>query len=367
MARHCLSLLSGGLDSLLVLRLMVLAGLKVTAVHSVNTFQGTQKLKEKKEGLRQTALSLGAADIVFPDITDEVVEVTKRPQHGYGKHMNACIDCRMRTVKAGFAVMQELGADFIVSGEVTGQRPMSQRRDAIELADREFAAMGVGGLLLRPLCAKLLPKTIPETEGWVTTDCLFDISGRGRDRQMALAEEIGIRDYPIPAGGCLLTDPAFAERLAVMTRYNPEWTKDDAELLKIGRHYQISAETKIVASRCEEENYRLRDLATPDDRLYIAKDRPGAIVMLRGGKTPEAEAIAAGLAVHYSKMRGDGRATIESWRVENDDVDKQDFVAELCDPDAARGLERSLTGGNSLKVMRAAASKRNQRQHTDNA
>lgn len=353
MPKTCIALFSGGLDSLLVIRLMAIQGLNVVALNSVNCFHGTSRIEEKKRTLRETALAAGARDIVFPDITGAVVELTKHPRHGYGRHLNACIDCRLHTVRTGFRVMRETGADFVVSGEVVGQRPMSQRRDAIALANREIAAWGHDGLFLRPLCAKLVPQTIPEQKGWVDPQYLYDISGRGRERQMALADELGITDYPTPAGGCLLTDPGFGNRLAVLARYTPDWTATDAELLKIGRPFQITPETRVVVSRCEEENYRLRDLSTPDDLFFINAERNGAVVMLRGAKGPEAEALAAGLAVYYSKMREEGRARVETWHIDGGkDVPAGEFEAVVTMPDDVRAMENELTGGNSLKLMR---------------
>ena len=354
MSRSCIVLLSGGLDSLLAVRLMTMQGLRVTALHTVNCFHGVQKIEEKKIRLREAALALGAEDIVFPDITDDIVALTKRPRHGYGKHLNACIDCRLRTVKAGFACMVERGADFVVSGEVVGQRPMSQRRDAIGLANREIASWGFEGLFVRPLCAKLLDRTIPEIEGWIDPALLYDISGRNRERQMALAEEIGLGDYPSPAGGCLLTDPGFSAKFAVLMRFKPEWGGDDIELLKTGRHFQISPDSRVIASRREEENFRLRELAVPGDRLYINAERNGAVVMLRGERTVEAEAAAAGVAVYYSKMREDGGARVCSWRIEGgEDIDFVEFEGRVVDPDILRKREREIAGANCLKEMRA--------------
>lgn len=358
MSKSCIVLLSGGLDSLLVLRLMVQQGLRVTALHSCNCFHGVQDIEEKKTRLQAKAMELGAAEIIFPNLSDAVVELTKHPRHGYGKHLNACIDCRLRTVREGFAAMQERGADFVVSGEVVGQRPMSQRRDAIRLADKEVAAWGFAGCFLRPLSARLLDKTVPELESWIDEECLFDYSGRGRDRQMALAETIGIGDFPSPGGGCLLTDPGFSQRLAVLIRFNPDWTSDDIELLKVGRPFQVTPDARVVASRCEEENLRLRALSRPDDRLYINRDRNGAVVMLRGAITPETEAFAAGLAVHYSKMRENGKANVESWRIENgEDADHRSSEAAVVHPDILRGLELQLAGADCLKRLRSGKQK----------
>lgn len=353
MTRSCIVLLSGGLDSLLAVRLMTMQGLRVIALHSVNCFHGVQRIEEKKEKLRRSALALGAEEIVFPDLTGEVVALTKRPRHGYGKHLNACIDCRLRTVAAGFACMREKGADFVVTGEVVGQRPMSQRRDAISLAGREVAKWGYEGLLLRPLCAKLLEKTVPEREGWVDGRYLYDISGRGREHQMALARELELGDYPAPAGGCLLTDPGFSAKFAVLMSFKPDWNSDDIELLKVGRHFQITPATRVVASRREEENYQLRDLSTPKDLFFINAERNGAVVMIRGEATAEAREMAAGLAVHYSKMRDAGEARVEAWRiVDGEDVIEGEFTAKAVDPDTLRDIERELAGADCLKRMR---------------
>lgn len=350
MARRCVVLLSGGLDSLLTLRLMTTQGLETIAMHAVNCFHGAQDIEVKKAALREKALRLGASDIVFPNLTEEVIAVTRRPRHGYGRHLNACIDCRLQTVRAGFRVMQERDASFVASGEVLGQRPMSQRRDAISLADREIASWGFPGLFLRPLSARLLERTVPETEGWVEERFLFDIRGRGRERQMALAEELGLGEYPSPAGGCLLTDPLFSQRLAILIRFKPDWTAEDVELLKVGRHFQIAPAIRIVASRNETENDRIESLARPGDRLYINNERNGAVTLARGDETPQAEIIAAGLAVYYSRMREAGSAQVACWRPGSEE--QRLFAAAAFDPEQARALEQSVAGSTSLKLLR---------------
>ncbi len=340
MSKHCIVLLSGGLDSLLVTRLMAVQGLRVTAMHTLNCFHSTQALAERQERLRADALRLGAEDIVFPDITDDVMALVRKPKHGYGKNLNPCIDCRLRTMREGFRLMVKLGADFVVTGEVVGQRPMSQRRDALGLANKEITAWGHAGLLLRPLCAKLLPETVPGREGWVDPAYLYDISGRGRDRQMALAEELEIGVYPAPAGGCLLTDPGFSDRLRKLMRCQPEWESNDVELLKVGRHYCLGAGVKAGASRRDEEKYMLRDLARPSDWFFINDEKNGAIVMLRGNRTGETERVAAGLAVHYSKMRETGAARVKAWSGDEEET----LDAAVVDPEEAREIERRFIG-----------------------
>ncbi len=353
MQKHAIVLLSGGLDSLLVLRLMARENLRVTALHTVNCFHGVGDIEGKKEKLRAKAQELGAADVLFPALSDDVVALTKAPRFGYGKHLNACIDCRLRTVRAGFDTMRALGADFVVSGEVVGQRPMSQRRDAMRLADREIASWGCGGLFLRPLSAALLEPTVPQREGWVPERALFGMSGRGREAQMALAEELGIGEYPSPGGGCLLTDPGFSWRLAVLMRFTPGWGAEDVELLKVGRHFQLAPGAKAVASRREEENYRLRALARPADRLFINAERNGAVVLLRGEQTPETEGAAAGLAVYYSRLREAGSARVASWRIAGEeDIDRAERVAAAVEPETLRAAEQALAGRDCVKKMR---------------
>lgn len=354
MKRSCIVLLSGGLDSLLSLKLMTMQGIEAVALHSVNCFHGTQRIADRKRAISEAAAALGAKTVVFPDITSDVIAVTKLPRHGYGRHLNACIDCRLRTLREGFAAMRAHGADFVVTGEVVGQRPMSQRKDAIALADRMVEQWGFPGRILRPLCAKLLGGTVPEREGWVDPELLFDISGRSRDRQMALAERVGLTSYPSPAGGCLLTDPGFSRRLAVLAAFTPEWGENDVELLKIGRHFQIAPDARVVVARREEENFRLRDVARPGDRLYINADRYGAIALLRGVRTAEGEAIAAGLAVYYSKMREVGRANVSYWHIENgEDVHRGECgVVGVFEPDCARRMELELAGDGLLKALR---------------
>ncbi len=348
MPRSCVVLLSGGLDSLLVLKLMVNQGLNVIAMHSINCFHSTEKTADLKERLTASAARLGATDIVFPDITEEVIACVRNPRYGYGKNLNPCIDCRLKTVETGFAVMQERGADFVVSGEVVGQRPMSQRRDAMGMADKIIAGWGYGGLFLRPLSAKLLPTTIPEKEGWINQDCLFSISGRGRYMQMELAEKLDLGEYPCPAGGCLLTDAGFSNRLADLIRFKPDWTARDAELLKVGRHFLLNENTRIIASRREEENYQLQELSRPEDILFINDEKNGAIVMLRGDCTPENKAIAAGMAVYFSKMREDGKARVEFWRGGPVGADKGMMEAIAVDPEKIRQQEQAMKASSSI-------------------
>lgn len=337
MAR-CVVLFSGGLDSTLALAMMVRQGVETIAFYADNCFHGGDP-EAHRQHLGDRAMALGAKDFVVRDLTDPLVELVKHPRYGRGRNMNPCLDCRIRTLAEGARIREEYGLDFVATGEVRGQRPMSQRREAMRLVDRHAADMGLDGLLLRPLCARLLDPTLPETNGWVDREQLGAMQGRGRQPQLALAAEYGITDYPSPAGGCLLTDPGYALRLRDLNEQQPDWTAHDAELLKIGRHFRPAPGWRIVASRRAEENEKMKTALPPGARVFVTDGRPGAMVALMheaasdGGDRTEAEAApddvhvadeshatrealeqtAAGLAVYYSKFRAEGRADVANW------------------------------------------------------
>ena len=205
--RKALVLLSGGLDSVLAVELLRRCGLDVTGITFTTPFFGSAKAEKAADML--------GIELLVADITSIHMKILKEPRFGYGRNLNPCIDCHTLMVKVAFEAMPEAGADFVATGEVLGERPKSQNRQALELVAR-FS--GAEDLLLRPLSAKLLPETRPETEGWVERDCLLDLSGRSRKRQMELAEEWGIEEYETPAGGCLLTDAGFSARLHALTQ-----------------------------------------------------------------------------------------------------------------------------------------------------
>jgi tRNA U34 2-thiouridine synthase MnmA/TrmU len=191
------------------------------------------------------------------NVSEEYLGVVKHPKHGYGSNMNPCIDCRIFMLKRAKDYMEESGAAFIVTGEVLGQRPMSQRKDAMRLIEKEAS---LEGLILRPLSAKVLPVTIPERERWVDREKLLKIQGRSRKPQIGLAEHYNIRDYPCPAGGCLLTDPGFAKRMKDLMMNEPNFSLNDVHLLKIGRQFRLSRGVKLVVGRNKEENQKIQTL-----------------------------------------------------------------------------------------------------------
>ena len=321
----CIVLFSGGLDSALALRLMAVQGVAVTAFYARNCFQGGgQEAAAREADLRRRALVLGAAGLEVRDLTGEVIELVKRPRYGLGRNMNPCLDCRLRTLREAAALRQEMNADFVATGEVIGQRPMSQRKDAMRTVLRHAKDWGLEGLLLRPLCAQLLEPTIPEERGWVDRSRLLGLSGRGRGPQMELAREWGITEFPSPAGGCLLTDPGYGARLRELNRARPAWTARDAELLKIGRHFRAAPGLRVVASRDAGENEALKTALPAGAVVCVTAERPGAMVALvdereDGARAEDADweaalAVARGLAVRYSRYREAGVADIGEWR-----------------------------------------------------
>jgi len=243
--------------------------------------------------------TLGIPLRVF-NVSEEYLSVVKHPKHGYGSNMNPCIDCRIFMLKRAKAYMEASGAAFIVTGEVLGQRPMSQRRDAMRLIEKEA---GLEGLILRPLSAKGLPVTIPEKEGWVDREKLLKIQGRSRKPQIELAGHYGIHDYPCPAGGCLLTDPGFAKRIKDLMAHNPDFSLNDVHLLKMGRHFRFSHGVKLIVGRNEEENQKIQTFAQGEDILLKVSSFPGPLSLLRGKLEQEDLEKAAAITAHYSKAK----------------------------------------------------------------
>lgn len=292
--RKALVLFSGGLDSVLAAELLRRCGVEVTAIAFTTPFFGSA-------GAEKAAGELGI-ELLVEDITGRHLEVLKDPRYGYGKNLNPCIDCHGLMVRVATELREGAGADFIATGEVLGERPKSQNRQALELV---ASLSGAGDLLLRPLSAQLLPETLPEREGWVERSCLLDLSGRSRRRQMDLAREWGIGEYETPAGGCLLTDASFSARLRELMARVPGFDGEDAELMKLGRH-AWNGSTLIVLGRRHEENLRLMELALPADMLLREKGNPGPSALLRAyprGASPNRKDIreAARLLGVYGK------------------------------------------------------------------
>ncbi|MFA5146545.1 MAG: hypothetical protein WC515_04135 [Candidatus Omnitrophota bacterium] len=300
MNRKALTLLSGGLDSILATKLMLEQGIAVEAINFLTVFC-TCTNKGCQHAATKAAETLGIPLKVL-NITEEYLGIIKNPKHGYGSNMNPCIDCRIFIFRKAKEYMKEVGASFIVTGEVLGERPMSQRRDAILLIEKEA---GLKGLIVRPLSAKLFAPTIPETEGIVDREKLLDISGRSRKPQIGLAKEFGINDYPCPAGGCLLTDPGFAKRIKDLMVHD-SLTLDNVRLLKFGRHFRLSPNVKLIIGRDEKENAILEAQVRPGDICLKLKDRQGPFSVLRGNADKTMIDHAASIVAHHTKFKKEG-------------------------------------------------------------
>jgi tRNA U34 2-thiouridine synthase MnmA/TrmU len=231
------------------------------------------------------------------DITNEMLSIIKKPRFGYGKGLNPCMDCHLLMCQKACEMREKEGYDFIITGEVLGQRPLSQTKQAMLKIQKECTC---GDYLLRPLSAKHLPPTIPEKEGWVKREALLDLKGRSRRFQMELAKEFGLKDYPSPAGGCLLTDVTFATRLKDLLAYQEDVAPRDLELLKVGRHFRLNPKTKAIVGRKEKENQILQGLLIHKDAKIKVIGYPGPLVLVPYGGDPEGIKLAAILAVAYS-------------------------------------------------------------------
>lgn len=270
-------LFSGGLDSLLALKLVQAQGIDIVPVRISTPFLK----REEIECVEPIDVPLG----------ESYLELVKRPKHGYGKRMNPCIDCRIEMYKVAKRVMGEVGASFVVTGEVLDQRPMSQNYMALKLIEREA---GLGGMVLRPLSAKLLEPTIAEIKGEVERDRLYGIRGRSRREQFELAKLFGVTRFKSPSGGCLLTDPSFSSRLKVLMDMNPGFGLKEVELLKVGRHFTFGG--WLVVGRNEEENSEMEKLAGEGEVLLRVEGYPGPTALLMGGGVE----VAARILARYS-------------------------------------------------------------------
>jgi len=235
---------------------------------------------------------------------DDFLEIIRNPRYGLGKNLNPCIDCRIYTFVKAKKLMEEMGASFIVTGEVAGQRPMSQRKDAMRLIDKRS---GCEGIVLRPLSAKVLPPTIPETQGLVDRERLLAVTGRSRKTQLALAHEWGLKGYSQPAGGCLLTDPGFAGRLRDLLDDRVDISKSDLKLLRMGRHIRLRPGLKIVVGRNEEENNRITDLAG-GATLFEPNGFPGPVILASGEPDPQEEILIGSILRRYVKESARGKS-----------------------------------------------------------
>jgi len=272
---------------------------EVTALHIKIGFAGT---KDTSEEMRRRA-EIAGADFRIVDVRESYIQdILFSPVHGYGKNFNPCIDCHGYMFKIAKAMMEELGASFLVTGEVLGQRPMSQRSDALKQVSK-LANDKEDKLILRPLSAKLMEPTTPEIEGWVDSKKLLDISGRSRERQLAMAEAWGWKDYQSPGGGCLLTEPVYSQKIREFIEHDT-FEVADIDLLKHGRHFRLPDQTKLVVGRQHEDNEALQALEHPD-YLEITLPVPGPYSLIHKDATSADIQLALRIALTYGKSNSD--------------------------------------------------------------
>ena len=291
------ALYSGGLDSTLAILAMQKQGIEVTAITFLNHF-GCDISDRSSCSKDPFAASVKFGfKVKLSHLSDKFLKIVINPKYGHGKNMNPCVDCRILMLREARELMQMVDADFIITGEVVGQRPMSQRRDCFPIVDREADVQGV---VLRPLCARHLKKTIPEEKGLVNRDALYGFSGRSRKPQMALAKEFGLTEYPAPAGGCLLTDPIYSYRLRDLLAHNRNPGYREINYLRVGRHFRLSSDCKIVVGRNYTENELIKSFAGSDDPMLRVIGHGSPFTVILGNVTDKAISVAASLCARYS-------------------------------------------------------------------
>ena len=294
--KKVVALLSGGLDSQLAVRMMQEQGFDVSAVAIKTPFCDFDCGRGCGFEIRERADDLNV-NLKTVYLGDEYIEMLKNPKHGIGAGFNPCIDCRAMMFDAAKKHMKEIGAEFIVSGEVLGQRPMSQHGPALRTIEKESDLVGK---IVRPLSAALLPETIPEKEGLIKRENLGMIRGRTRRNQLDMAKKYGIENPPNAGGGCLLTEPQFGIKAKDLFKHVENPTINDIDLLKIGRHFRLDEETKLVVGRNKDENEMIKAIALPNDILLEAKDHVGPTSILRGNSAKEHTKFASSVTLRYS-------------------------------------------------------------------
>lgn len=320
MIMKALALFSGGLDSILAVKLIQEQGIDVIGVIFETPFFPSRKAVKSAQNI--------GLPVKIVDITDSLFQIVLNPKHGYGKGLNPCIDCHILMFKTAGEMLKGEGADFIISGEVLGQRPMSQNLRSLSLVAHNS---GFKELILRPLSAKRLPESLAEREGWVVRGKLLGFSGRSRKPQIELAGKFRIENYPSPAGGCLLTDKVFSRRLRDLISSNPGLSRREVELLKWGRHFRINGDAKVVVGKNQRENEVIISLMGKDDTLLTVEEIPGPAVLLTGKISPDELNVVASIAVSYSDAEKNQRAAVcitrgsESWTVIATEREKEKF------------------------------------------
>lgn len=319
-----IALISGGLDSALAAYLIKSQGIEILGASFKTSFTNP-KIDSLKKSLN--------IPIRLIDISQEYLSLVESPQFGFGKNLNPCIDCHIFMLKKCVDLLEPENASFVITGEVLGQRLMSQRKKALKLIEKKS---GLEGILLRPLSAKLLAETTPEKEGWVNREELLGIAGKGRKEQLALAEKIGLKGYGQPAGGCLLTDPGFSKRLKDLLKHGKNFDLNDVELLKIGRHYRIDENTKLIVGRDRKENERLRQLKKENDLFFTPSGIKGPEAILRPKKISNGNLnLAKKILAYYFSRYNDGELCV---KIQDKGIDAEVYLEDKADKDLIENL-----------------------------
>jgi tRNA U34 2-thiouridine synthase MnmA/TrmU len=298
MQRRAIALFSGGLDSTLAIRLMQVQGIEVQALHFTSPFFGVSPDSDCGKYDARRAAEMIAVPLIIQNLGEEYLKMLRTPRYGYGKAINPCIDCHAYFLKKAKEFMLASGADFVVTGEVLGQRPMSQRRDALAVVERDGE---LAGLLLRPLSARLLPKTIPELEGWVDREKLPCIRGRSRRIQAELAAELGVKEYPNPAGGCLLTETSYSSKVKDIFAHFDRLDARDFRLLRIGRHFRFDGRTRLIIGRNNRENELLFASIRAGETAFRWDEGGSPLALLLGEATDTALQTAGKILLRYTR------------------------------------------------------------------
>ena len=279
-------LLIAGLDSTLAGLILAEQRVPLDFIHFHTPFCTCRgKVSECKivSNLKELVAEFFKSSPIIFNAGGDYLPIIKHPQFGYGKNLNPCIDCKIFMFRKAKEYMLKNGLSFLVTGEVLGERPMSQNKRALELIEKNA---GLAGLVLRPLSAKLMPETAPEKEGWVNRESLFGIQGRSRKGQLALAAKYNLYDYPTPSGGCLLTDPGFSRRLKDLMLKKEDFTLRDIKLLKLGRHFRVSRDLKLIVGRDKQDNERIEEIFNPEvEALLMPLNSKGPVALAMGERS----------------------------------------------------------------------------------
>jgi len=325
MIRKGIHLYSGGLDSLLSAKLLIDQGIDLVGLHFILPFFAPDfDAENSAPAVRAHRIGL---KLRFIRCGEEYMKMAQNPPHGFGSHMNPCIDCKIFFMRKAAEIMRNEEASFVSTGEVIGQRPMSQKRD---MMTHILKVSGLEGRLLRPLSALKLKPTIPESEGIVDRSGLLDISGRGRFRQIELAHAFGITDYAAPAGGCLFTDPIIAKRIKDLYEFHPAYSMNDLYLLSFARHFRLDGKTRFIVSRNEEETLAI-EKCKDDADLFMWPDFAAPCIYLVGNADDLAIAFLASVITRYGKPGKNGTTKIFAKRKGSDDIIELDASGSASD------------------------------------